>query len=225
MKRILLILSVTVCGFALIDIAIPRATSWPAAPERIVAGLLFLPALALAYVLVLIGVILIFRRGWRFVGIAAVAFSSPMIAHYFHLQSLVAAHDKQEEWEGVSNVLAKNLIEYHRLYPERFHYISTDETVHVDGFGAWIHERGPAANLWPGMHFDYRADDLVDPWGEPMVFALDRNHDGYIDFLGYHLSVSHVEPPFSGGFSYSVAVAVDSTHDHSKYSFAHIEFK
>ena len=226
MKRPLITCSAAVFAYSLINMAIPRAHSWPAAPERIIAGFLWYPALILAVLLTLAGLRSLFIRETRNAGLTSILLCAPLLVHSSYLYSLDVAHDRENESDGILNVVAYNLLEYHRLYPDRFHYIGTDETVTADGFTAWLRQRGPAANPQGWLiQLRFRDDQIIDPWGNPLVFALDRNHDDVIDFRGYEVSISGVDPPFANGFNYTDAVAVDSSHYHGEYSHAHIEYK
>ena len=226
MKRLLITCSAAVFAYSMLNMAIPRVHDGYPAPERIIAGLLFYPVLILAVVLILIGLRSLFIRETRNDGLTSILLCAPLLVHYSYLLSLDAAHDREGESDGILNVVAYNLLEYHRLYPDRFHYVGTDETVTVDGFTAWLRQRGAAANPQGWLiQFRFRDDQIIDPWGNPLVLALDRNHDDVINFRGYEVSISGVDPPFANGFNYTDAVAVDSSHYHGEYSSAHIEYK
>jgi hypothetical protein len=55
----------------------------------------------------------------------------------------------------------------------------------------------------------YKENSILSPVGEPLIFLLDRHHDGYLYFRGQKTTVNGYENPWEQqGFGYTSAVGV-----------------
>lgn len=209
MSRILLIASVAVFAFSLFLLTVRRGAGWPSS-DQFTAAIFFWPFFLTAIAVTLIATFRLFTPDSRVSAIVCIALCLPLFLRYFYLRAEAAGNFNSGEWSNTAFVVGNALLEYHRLYPDRFHYSASDEATAVDGFAEWLQQRADTAvpTGWP-VHLRFRRGHVLDPWGEPILYAADRNHDGYIDFFGRH-SISGTEPP---ALNYKHAVAVGLGHN------------
>ena len=205
MKRTLLILSTAVFVFSLGLLGnsggYGLAPSW----SQLIAGVLFYPVLGLAALLTFFGFVCLFEKDLRVAGLVSILLCSGMLINWAVLKKRDTEHNQELTGDSTLFIASVAFLEYHRLYPDRFHFTNADETVVADGFPAWIVEHYPYPTKSP-VQLRFHDNQMVDPWNRPISFGLDRNHDGYIDFAGGHSSISGMEPPFQNGFDYDDAV-------------------
>lgn len=208
MNRVLLVASIAVFAFSLFLLSVRRTPAWPSI-EEYAAAILFWPFFLTAIVVTIIGILRLFSPGSRTTGAFCVLLCLPLFLRLFYLRAEAGGNRNASEWSDTAFVVGNALLEYHRLYPERFHYTGTDETTSVDGFGEWLHQRADTVipSGWT-VRLRFRGEHVLDPWRRPILYAADKNHDGYIDFLGRG-SISASVPP---SLDYKHAVAVGLGH-------------
>ena len=110
------------------------------------------------------------------------------------------------------DILNYHLFDYTNRHPERVKYTGDDDVVTVDGFIEYLVSKSP---------FPVREDDgmtaaliffdgrIFTPWGQEIVFLVDRKKDGYLTAFGERASVNEYADPWKKeGFKYSKAVGI-----------------
>jgi hypothetical protein len=214
-QAIQLMLSTLILVFTLIVLGNHTGDGLPSG-SQIIIGLLFYPALVLAALLIIWSFITLFNRDERYSGIFSILLCTPFVLLSLHLWSKDKHHDKVMLWENTAYFCAKSLLKYHRLHPDRFRFAGVDEQVEVVGSSKWLQDEG--TNAFPigaPVKVKFRNDELIDLWGYPVAFGLDRNHDEYIDLQGQHSRIPVPVPAPSAPHLnlYTNAVAVSLTHN------------
>jgi len=134
------------------------------------------------------------RKWWHFF---ALIFAAPfgLIAIKFFLG--VNAQKEQQRWREYGWTLPSATLEYYRTFPERIHRIGSDEECTMDGFAEWFRDSYIAEHKrdWPEVQrmFSYRGNQILDPAGNPLCYAVDFNSDRVILFRGQKFDV--MAPP------------------------------
>ena len=110
------------------------------------------------------------------------------------------------------DVLNYYLFDYTDQHPESVRFLGGDDVATVDGFVEYLaskstiivkDEDGNKACLV----FFHGA--VLTPWGQEIVFLVDRKKDGYLSAFGERASVNeYLDPWKKGGFKYSKAVGI-----------------
>ena len=123
-------------------------------------------------------------------------------------------------WPDLAIVLADHLLDYRERRPDEFRYLGSDEEVAVTGFADYLRNLGQSAVPQGSMtKIRTKGDQVLDPWGKPIRYGLDRDHDGYIDMQGQRALTSAVHPP---NLEYYVAVAVSLNHKDNEEFRPHV---
>jgi hypothetical protein len=134
----------------------------------------------------------------------------PYLKGYHENDRLVSeAHDE-------ASLIDRYLLEYYYRFPERFHYVGEDDHVEVSGFLDFLKSKRPlfARGMMYGERDEIRftKDSVLSPIGEPLIFLLDRRHDGYLRFGKIKRSVNNRADPWVKGnglgWGYNTAVGV-----------------
>jgi hypothetical protein len=186
----------------------------PGGPDVYLAGLAialaFYPTLIVSILLLAFGLFRLAEPRTRAAAAAVVVLSLPMPTVAVFGAASQNNRNKSSHWPGLAMTLADHLLDYHQKNPGAFKYLGSDDQVSVAGFAEYLAgldldtKTSPVSSL-------IRAEggDVLDPWGKPIRFALDRDHDGYIELQGQRLNTSGVSPP---NLDYTVAVAVYLSH-------------
>jgi len=145
---------------------------------QIVVGVLFVPAVILAGVLVLYGSgrALCRDRIAYHVLVALLALPLPLLAGI----RLATAHRKKHlqdavtDWCVKADSLAAVLLDYYHQHPERFHSRVDSEEVSVYGFLAFCESHPDFSRL----RLSHDSEQLLDYARQPFRYYVDRDHDG-----------------------------------------------
>jgi len=124
---------------------------------------------------------------------------------------------KYHLWKSDREILALELIQFLKSHPESYTYIGKAETIKLRGFDEYLINTDIAHMVDRGA--------VVCPWGEEVTFALDRNKDGFIEFLNQKKAVRGVNPENKENLHYAVSVSLShqvQTSFHENASFHHI---
>ena len=208
-----------VCALAAFPILYPRHTAGSITPEELIAGLAFWPALAFAAFGVVAGLYrLITDSENRGLGVLWLLLSSVFpIAVSTKKAAFDAAFDQRYAWfDQVSGGGAINFY-IHQIMaetPEAIHFIDDTEEVTISGLAERVRQDGPIyyhdhSGRKRPMQMD--GDKILSPWGAPIRFAVDRNHDGFISAGGQKAGTRYgVADPFAydPGYKYLSATGV-----------------
>ena len=133
------------------------------------------------------------------------------LPRYPYLKSFNDNQRKGSEAEEEATRAGVYLMQYYWKHPDRFHYIGADDEVDVTGFIDFLRAKDLVS-----LHDDdakdriiYKENSILSPVGEPLIFLLDRHHDGYLYFRGQRTTVNGYENPWEQqGFGYTSAVGV-----------------
>ena len=119
------------------------------------------------------------------------------------------------EFHGQSrNSLLFYVMAYYELHPDRFHLTGEADVVKIDGLTDYINGLSPPltwANCPPGWTdtsdlIKIKGDQILSPWGTPILFLLDTNGDGFIKSPSGKLTVNEYADPWQRPhFKYKVA--------------------
>lgn len=208
--RVAVIIAALCAAFSLVAIAYRD----PGGPDICLAGLTialgFYPVMIISSLLLLFGLIRLADPQCRPVAALLVVLSLPMPAMAACKAASQLNRDKSSHWPGLAMTLADHLLEYHEKNPTAFKYLGSDEQVSVAGFANYLTGLDLDTQSYPVLRLiKVEGGDVLDPWGKPIRFALDRDHDGYIELQGERRNTSGVSPP---SLDYTVAVAVYLSH-------------
>jgi hypothetical protein len=137
------------------------------------------------------------------------------ITWYPHLKELTEFRDNSrmgdEEFNEACQV-NRLLMDYYIHFPDRFHYVGSDDQVAVIGFVDLL--KSKQLFVTDGIdgrrdQFQFKGNSILNPIGEPLIFLLDRHHDGYLRFQNLKQTVNGWANPWQAPhFSYSSAVGV-----------------
>ena len=112
----------------------------------------------------------------------AVLFLPLILDSYYELHSYDQGKQEQTKRSQAANTAStinSLLFRYHKLHPERFHYIATDDEVAVDGFTDFA--RSGTNKL---SAIQVRDGQFLDPWGRIFHLALNRGKEKQISVCG-----------------------------------------
>ena len=195
MARVLSILTLLCCLFALGDYREPAVITG----TQVIQRLIVLPMSLLAFGLVCYGLVRLPDPKFRSYYSAVAGLAMPLlILDGFHL--IASAHEQKRErdvtdWYTKANSVAAILLEYYHQHPERFHFIADSEEVTVDGFLAFCQTR-PEFQYFRLQH---DSTQLLDYSNHHFRYYVDANHDGFTGpFPSREISASIV-PVSRGG--------------------------
>ncbi|WP_133797312.1 hypothetical protein [Prosthecobacter fusiformis] len=211
--------ALVVCALAAFPIVNPRHTAGSITPDELIAGLAFWPALAFSAFGVVAGLYLMITisedRGlgvlWLLLGSALPLCVSSKKAAFD------AAFDERHAWfDQTSGAGALNFYIHQIIMedPDAIHFIDDTEEVTISGLAERVRRDGSIyyhdhSGRTRPMQMD--GDKILSPWGAPIRFAVDRNHDGFISAGGQKSSTRYgVADPFTydPGYKYLRASAV-----------------
>jgi hypothetical protein len=174
---------------------------------------LYYPMIIASVIFFIIGACRMFDPSMRGAAmlVCLLSLSMPVVALFGKYGFVTARNDdKSDDTEDYEQVVADRLLDYYMKSPSSFHYIGTDEEVEASGFADYLRKLGNAANPYPWeFEIKTQGNSVLDLWGKPLRFGLDRNHDGYIDMKRLHISVDGNAVP---NLNYRAAVAVVLSH-------------
>jgi hypothetical protein len=195
-----------VCALAAFPIVHPRHTAGSITPEELIAGLAFWPALAFSAFGIVAGLYRVIadseNRGlgvlWLLLGsVLPVCVSSKKA-------TFDAAFDQRYAWfDQVSGGGAINFY-IHQIMaeaPDAVQFIDDTEEVTISGLAERVRRDGPVyyhdhSGRKRPLQMD--GDKILSPWGAPVRFAVDRNHDGFISAGGQKAGTRYgVGDPFA----------------------------
>lgn len=169
-----------------------------------VLGLLLYLTVIAATVIFTIGAFQLLQKGGRKNGAILCTLCGPLVIGALTVFMMGKQEDKLRLWGGTGFFISERLMEYHERTPGAFHDLGSGEEVSVAGFGKYLESiRGEHA--FEMTNIRTKSDRVLDLWGNPVRFALDRNHDGYIEMAGRKFSTDHIDPP---SLNYKIAVGI-----------------
>jgi hypothetical protein len=211
--------ALVVCALAAFPIVYPRHTAGSITLHGVIAGLAFWPVLAFSAFGVVAGLYRIITdsasRGlgvlWLLLGsILPLCVSSKKAA-------FDAAFDERYAWFDQTSGAGKLNFYIHQIMredPDAIHFIDDTEEVTISGLAERVRRHG---SIYYHDHSGRKrrmlmdGDKILSPWGVPIRFAVDRNHDGFISAGGQKASTRYgVADPFAynPGYKYLRASAV-----------------
>lgn len=113
--------------------------------------------------------------------------------------------DKEYEvWRDDRELLATHLINFLKAQPKCYSFTGEAETISLRGFNEYLLKTELAHMVTNGK--------VVCPWGKEVTFALDRNKDGFIEFLNQKKHIRGVNPENPNTLRYDFAVSVSLSH-------------
>lgn len=185
--------------------------------------LLYFPAVLLSWVTGICAIVLLTRKGNRTLPALALALALPMMGYalyhprYGTMKSWHASETMQSEWWDGSQILSHLLHKYVRDHRDQIKWTGNGEEIDASGFLDYL-KTYPPLYYWsregPGARIRLTKTEVLAPWGSPLVFAVDRDGDGYLDVLGKKRSLKrgYADPWGDGNFSYSVGVGCAPTN-------------
>jgi hypothetical protein len=190
--------------------------------------LLYIPSVLTAAVCGVIAAYKVFsKKAPIFYGLCLV-FCLPMIAYfsyrpqYFYMKGYQGDQKLIAEFGEAQTSLLYYLMTYYNLHPDRFHTTGDADVVKVDGFSDYLHSLTPPltwVNCDPRTFQDssdpivIKGDQILAPWGSPILFLLDTSGDGFIKTPTQKVTVNEYEDPWQRPhFNYKVAVGI-TTND------------
>jgi hypothetical protein len=105
-----------------------------------------------------------------------------------------------------------HLFSYTEKHPDRVTFTGEDEVANIKGFVDHLAAISPIIVLdHVGTPFSllFFNGKILTPWGDEIIFVVDRNKDGYLSAFGEKRSVNHYADPWKlEGFSYTKAVGI-----------------
>lgn len=162
--------------------------------------------------------------GRRHLGMCSgiILLSVPMLIYGFHIpryKYLKNYRDNQRmgsEAASEADQMNKLLLEYYYHHPNNFEYLGQDDQVDVEGFVDFVKSKQPLVAYGADGETDpivIHGNAILSPVGEPLVFLLDRNHDGYLRYRDLKGTVNNFADPWTKNgydgakvFGYSCAV-------------------
>ena len=186
----------------------------PGGPDVYLGGLAialaFYPTLIVSTLLLVFGLFRLADPRSRTAAVLVVILSLPMPALAAFSSVTQINRNNSSHWPGLAMTLADHLLDYHEKNPDAFEYLGSDDQVSVTGFAEYLTGLELDTAAYPASrHIRVEGSNVLDPWGKPVRFALDRDRDGYIDLQGERVNTSGVSPP---NLDYTVAVAVYLSH-------------
>lgn len=181
---------------------------FPSRPELVISSLA-IPAVISALGIFVVSLVQVMRKGRSQKWLACLLMTFPYVVllSVSLVKGGITAQNRAmfTSWPRLGMYLRDQLVEYHKIHPERFTYVGLDEEIRVAGFGDFLEKKAtrPQADVWATVKI--RIGEVVDPWGDLVRFGMDRDHDGYIDVEGRKQSTDQVSPP---NLDYQVAVMV-----------------
>jgi hypothetical protein len=161
----------------------------------------------------------------------------PMIAYYsyrpefYYMKGYRGDEKMVSEFEGQSRYsLLYYVLTYYELHPERFHPTDEADVVKIDGFVDYIQRLSPPLKWandqnWQSDKSDrviIKNNQIVAPWGSPIIFLLNTSENGFIKARSRELDVN-VLGSQRPNFKYKVAVGITTSDKpgylHSRYNF------
>jgi hypothetical protein len=181
---------------------------FPSAPELVIS-FLAIPVILTAFGIFVVSLYQVMRKGRNSKWLACLLITLPYAV--FLSVSLVKGtmtannRGKFVSWPRLGMYLRDQLVEFHKIHPECFTYIGSDEEIRVSGFGEFLEKKAsrPEPDIWGAVKI--RSGKVIDPWGNPVRYGMDRDHDGYIEVEGRKYCTDHVSPP---SLDYQAAVMV-----------------
>lgn len=196
MNRKLIVVSFVVFVFSLAAYPIkPSHNPGWADGSGIGQAIMVLAVLIAAIVLILVSFVALFDRRSRVTGWICLALCLPMPASMIYGEikrsNRVADMIKWRDWGMLAKKVTPLLIEYQKLHPERFGYVSDQsEEVNIAGFPEFALSRNKSLPSQVANGFV----EILDPWNEPICFVMSRGDDEEIVCRGFRQGIT-----FGGG--------------------------
>ncbi len=187
MNRILIIPSSLVFAISLASFFTKPSHSpaWPSG-EQIAHGIMAIAVLVVSLVLIAISLVALFDSKSRNTGWICIALCLPMpvstLRHEMSRSNRKAELIKWRDWGMQVMEITPLLIEYQKLHPDRFSYVSSDsEEVNISGFPefAIAQLKDLPSRSANGLI------EIVDPWNDPICFVMSRGDDEEIVCRGF----------------------------------------
>jgi hypothetical protein len=110
------------------------------------------------------------------------------------------------------DILNYHLFEYTDRHPDRVKFEGDDEVATIEGFFDYLATVSPIfVSGFGGDKYSliFFRGAILTPWGDEILFLIDRNKDGYLTAFGDRRSVNEVSDPWKKeGFKYTKAVGI-----------------
>ncbi len=181
MLRGIAILAGIICAVSTPFILFPRTTPAWISPEQIIAALLFWPVIIISTSLAIFGLTNV--RSWKsdpfylFLSIVSLVFPGTMgttivIRNIGH-KMYVAEESRRNKWFSYGATLNPLIIEYIRQHPDRVTFPFNDDRATVAGLGEYLASR---------TSIPIKNNNIIDPWGEPVLIVIDHDKDMTLRF-------------------------------------------
>ncbi len=181
MRSFKVILALIVAGATPLILFPKHGVGWVSG-EEIVAGLLAWPALIASVILLLVSISDgAFRRPF---GTATATFFLAAFLPFSWLSTIVTRsigkrlylveQHRRELWYHYDDILIPHIIAYVQEHPSSVTFPSNDDRAHISGLGGFLQQR--VSNI------PISADDIIDPWGNPIWVVLDHDSDMQLKF-------------------------------------------
>lgn len=110
------------------------------------------------------------------------------------------------------DLLNYHLFDYTERHPDRVKFPDDSEVASIEGFVDYLASKSPI--LVQGMNgvkysLIFFRGAILTPWGDEIIFLVDRDGDGYLSAFEERRSVNHFADPWKmEGFKYAKAVGI-----------------
>ena len=210
MNALLTISAICLVFLVFLLVPLPKGAGYPfpSAPE-LVLSFLAIPVILSAFGIFVVSLFQVIGKGRNPKWLACLLMTLPnaIFLSVSLVKGTMTAHNKGKfsDWPRLGMYLRDQLVEYHKIHPECFTYTGSDEEIRVSGFGEFLEKKAsrPEPDIWETVKI--RGGEVIDPWGNPLRYGMDRDHDGYIEVDGRKHHTDHVSPP---NLDYKAAVMV-----------------
>jgi hypothetical protein len=110
------------------------------------------------------------------------------------------------------DLLNYHLFDYTDRHPDRVKFSDDSEVASIEGFVDYLATKSPIfVRGMDGAKYSliFFREGILTPWGDEIIFLIDRNSDGYLKAFGEQRSVNHFADPWKmEGFKYTKAVGI-----------------
>ncbi len=180
--------------------------------------LLYWPAVVVAWLCAIASLVFLREKRTRIVAFVSLLLVGPMVGYslyYPEFSTLKKWHHEQalkERWFQSAQMLNHLLFKFLQDHPEAISWPGKDEQIDGEPFRKYLSQQGSLRYSAFGRRYsiDVTNKEVLTPWGDPVLFGVDRDGDGYISFAGKRgsLKAGHANPWADGGFYYKAGVGV-----------------
>lgn len=221
MRAILVIGGILSSAFLLFFVSVPFGRYGVTGPD-LIKGILYWPALVAAGLTIIASCIALVVTKRMFY-IVTLCLAIPFPLYTFSRAYSEEQYRNTLRWSDQASLIARYMLYYYRVHPERFLWTGQEEEVEIQGFADFFNAT-PDPMRWNEIKRKIKVKDgtIRGPGGETLYFGLDKDGDAEVVFRDRTKNLTGRADPFrdSGfGEQYRIGVAVvSSSQDKSTFS-------